>query len=560
MGRKGIGKLSLFSIADKITIYTCAMEEEAAGLQIVSGDLREAMQSRRAEYNPKPVRVPSGTFTKGHGTRILASSLKSARLQEMAPESLRRRLARRFSIIGSNKFRVFINDTEVTASDREDLKFVEYLWKFGSTEVDTSSCSALRASETLGDHGRGWDRAWRVRGWVGTVDRPKRLATSEGNLNSIVVHARGRLVDEDILGRVSGAEVYTKYLTGQVEADFLDVTKAADIVTSNRQRVREDDARVSALIQFLRHELRKVADAWSELRAKSKTSELRGRYPRIGEWLDGLQEGWRSKAETLLERIATMEVGRDDEEREESQGLLLRHAVFGFERLRLRGNAEELERALASGVGPLLRLLADRDSLEASFYRDIVTNRLEVIEELRQLVDQNQKERVLQKYLFDHLWLLDPSWERATGSPEMEKRLRLRDPFKNDEETKEKYGRVDIRYNTVAGKHVIVELKRASVHTGIFILADQGAQYVDALKDILPAVEKDHAQIEVVFVVGENPPAPSSRIEITMNGVSPGSRITTYDNLIVGAREAYASYLKGAQAAGHIDELFATGD
>jgi hypothetical protein len=556
MGRKGIGKLSLFSIADLIEIQTQTVGIEIAGLKIISSDLRRAMENGAAEYNPEPVAVPQDAFPNGHGTRIIASSLKRNRLHDMAPESLRRRLARRFSIIGSEGFRVFVNEVEVTAADREDLKFVEYLWTFGETAVDTTSCLNLKKTERLDDRTEWFNPAWRVKGWIGTVDRPKRLATPEGNLNSVIVIARGRLVDEDVLARIVGAEVYTKYLTGQVEADFLDASDSADIVTSNRQRVIEDDDRVGKLTVFLQKALRRIAETWSELRATDKTSELRDRYPRIGEWLDELQRGWKTKAEKLLERIATMEVGKDDADREESQRTLLRHAIFGFERLRLRGDAEELERALSEGVEALLRLLADRDSLEASFYRDIVRNRLDVIKDLQRLVDENSRERVLQKYLFDHLWLLDPAWERATGSEEMERKLRTREPFGDDEETKDNYGRVDIRYSTIAGKHVIVELKRASVRTGIYELAAQGAKYVDAMKDILPPEEKDRAQIEVVFVVGANPPEPSERVESAMNSVSPGSRIVTYELLIGRARTAYASYLASAKVADRIEQLF----
>lgn len=555
MGRKVIGKLSLFSIADVIELHTQAQNADPLGLKIVSGDLRKAMKAGQSEYNPQPLEVPAGTFSKGHGTRVIVSSLKRNRLREMDSASLRRRLARRFSIIGSDEFRVVVNAEDVTAADREDLKFVEYLWVFGDTPVDTSPCVGLKKTESLQARTDDWDSSWRLRGWIGTVDRPRRLATPEGSLNSIIVLARGRLIDEDVLGRICGAEVYTKYLTGQVEADSLDSTDGADIVTSNRQRVIEDDARVVALTGFLQTALRTIAEAWSGLRTADRTSELRARYPRLGEWLDDLPAGWRTKAEKLLERIATMEVGKDERDQEESRGTLLRHAVLGFERLRLRGDAEELERALSEGVEALLRILADRDSLEASFYRDIVKNRLDVIDELQRLVDANHRERVLQKYLFDHLWLLDPAWERATGSQEMERRLRRREPFKDDDTTKDRYGRVDIHYRTVAGKHVIVELKRASVRPGIYELADQGAKYVDAMRQVLPPEEKDRTQIEVVFVVGASPPDSSQRIEDAMNSVSPGSRIMTYDLLTDRARAAYASYLEAAETVGRIDRL-----
>jgi len=557
MGRKGIGKLSLMSIADVIEVRSKMEDKTPVGLRIDVSRLRHAMNAGHAEYRPEPINVDVQEFDQGHGTRILVTSLKRKRLREVAARSLRRRLARRFTVVGSSDFRVFVNDEEVTPEDRDDLKFVEYLWKFGDTEVDISSCRNLKSKEPFQVIERldDWEEPWKVRGWIGTVDKPRSLATPEGNLNSIVVLARGRLVQEDVLFRIAGAEVYTKYVTGQVEANFLDDSEQDDIVTTNRQSLVEDDERVEKLLTLLRKIMREIADKWSELRATDKTSELRTKYPGVGVWLDALDTGWKPKAEKLLERIATMELEHDETDSEEARKTLLRHSILGFERLRLRGDAEELEQALASGVDALLRLLADKDSLEASFYRDIVRNRLDVIKKLQELTDENAKERVLQEYLFDHLWLLDPAWERATGTEAMEERLRSKEPFHDDENTKAKYGRVDIRYRTIAGKHVIVELKRASVNTGIYELAEQGAKYVDALKEIFPPEEKDRAVIEVVFVVGRNPKEPSERIENAMNSVAPGSRIVTYDLLIDRAKQAYASYLQKMNQADRIENM-----
>ena len=151
--------------------------------------------------------------------------------------------------------------------------------------------------------------------------------------------------------------------------------------------------------------------------------------------------------------------------------------------------------------------------------------------------------------------MLDAAWERATGSESMEERLQVHEPFKDDEETKDRYGRVDIHYRTVAGKHVIVELKRVAVSVGIYDLASQGAKYVDALRASLSPEGRDRSHIEVVFVVGRSPSDPPERIENAMNSVSPGSRILTYDLLITRAREAYAAYFEGARAVDEIEQL-----
>lgn len=556
MGRKGIGKLSLFSIADVVQVETKAAGRGAIGLRIAATELRQAMAERRPEYQPDPVEVRDESFPSGHGTRITVSALKRQRLREIEPTSLKRRLARRFSIIGSAGFQVAVNGAPVSAADREDLRFVEYLWVFSGTSIETAHCAGLRQTLTLPSAPSGWDSSWQLGGWLGTVDKPKRLATGEGNLNSIVVMARGRLVDEDVLPRVTNAEFYSKYLTGQIEADFLDATTNNDIVTSNRQRLMEDDARLQAVLAYLDELIRGIAEQWSDLRTGQRTEELRDRFPAIGRWLDGLQSGLRPKAEQLLKRIATIEVGGDDQDHEENQRTLLRHAIYGFERLRLRGDAEELEVSMAGGVDSLLRVLADRDSLEAASYADIVRNRLAVITKLGNLTEANARERVLQEYLFDHLWLLDPAWERATDSQAMERRLRLRPEFRDDGATKELYGRIDIRYRTVAAKHVIVELKRYSARPTVADLLEQGASYVDGLKDSLPLESRESASIEVVFVLGARPPDPPARIAHVMSGVAPGSRIVTYDLLVDSARAAYDEFLRRAESVDRLSRMF----
>jgi hypothetical protein len=138
---------------------------------------------------------------------------------------------------------------------------------------------------------------------------------------------------------------------------------------------------------------------------------------------------------------------------------MYRHGILAFERMKLRGSTDEFVTSVESS-DKLLAVLADRDALEDSLYRDIVRSRLEAIRAFQKLVDDDEKEKVLQKYLFDHLWLLDPSWERATGTEVMETRLLDSGIVVEDLTKKEELGRVDIKYRLMAGKHIVVELKK----------------------------------------------------------------------------------------------------
>jgi hypothetical protein len=231
---------------------------------------------------------------------------------------------------------------------------------------------------------------------------------------------------------------------------------------------------------------------------------------------------------------------------EDNRKLMLKHGILAFERMRLRGSTDELADNITD-VNSLLMLLADRDSLEASFYRDIVASRLEAINSFQGLVDANDKEKALQKYLFDHLWLLDASWERATSSAIMESRLTESGVVVDDLTEKEKLGRVDIAYRTIGGKHVIVELKRADRKMQLLELVAQGMTYVDKLRKILLAQGEATPNIEIVFVLGkpiDEEKDDPDRLKAAMQSIASGSRITYYDTLIKGAQEAYSEYLK----------------
>jgi len=517
---------------------------------MVASGIREAMEDRLSEYHPDELSGEEINVDKG--TIIRLSDLKRGRLG-VTGAALRRRLARRFSVIGSDQFRVFVDDAEVTVQDRGDLGVVQFLWDIGDGSDHSAFCPDLKEHETVDGALEGRPGDWSIRGWVGTVTKPKQLETPDGNLNSIIVLARGRLLLENILDRINDGRLYTKYLTGQIEADFLDKDDLDDIVTSDRQRVLENDERYEAMLAFLRSTLNHVESKWSEWRRKHGVEEITRDHPALSEWLGSLPEGFREHAKGVIAKVGAVPV-EDEGDRKE----LLRHAVFAFERLKLKGAADSLARALGGGVEDLLKLLADQDVLESSLYRDIVTSRLDTIRAFRGLVDENAKEKVLQEFLFKDLWLLDPSWERATGSEFMESRLRAEGVIVDDLTEKEKLGRVDIAYRTTAGKHVIVELKRAGRLMKLLELVEQGQKYVDAMTKILLAQDVVAPNIEVIFVVGrplEEETTNPERVQSSMESVSPGSPIIHYDGLIQGALDSYAAYLEASDAADRIGQL-----
>ena len=134
MGRKGIGKLSLFSIAKKIYVMSVDSlkvgQHEKVGLILdleeIQEFIRNGSSSKETYY---PIEIDEKEIDIAIGTKIILTELTKKTLANVE-RYLRRRIARRFSIIGEN-FQVFVNDIEITLDDRDYFTNLQYIWYFG---------------------------------------------------------------------------------------------------------------------------------------------------------------------------------------------------------------------------------------------------------------------------------------------------------------------------------------------------------------------------------------------------------------------------------------------
>jgi hypothetical protein len=546
MGRKGLGKLALFSIADEIEVQS-AKDGKISGFKISSEEIRQAIKEVKS-YHPIP--LANTEISIKQGTKIVLRKLKKNDLVK-ATDMIKKSLARRFSIISTSAFEVFINNEQIKPSDHVGLEKIQFLWKFeGSTVDPEAAISSLKQGTIPSNQDNKYPDIGSVNGWIGTANKPNDLKDKDvGNINGIVILARGRLFHENILTQLSDARLYTKYLTGQMEIDSLDEGEI-DIATSDRQRIQENDPRYLQLVDFLRESLNQVERDWSKWRGDLKLKEAKDNLPILQKWLDSLSKVHKESAEKLIKTLASLPV-----DKEEDIKMLYKHGILAFERMKLHGSHQMLLASL-NDMPKLMELLADFDSLEAALYCDIVRTRLDVIKNFIAHIDENSLEKVLQHYIFDHLWLLDPAWERANKSEYIENALKDLCKDVDDLTKKEKNGRIDIGYRTVAGKHIIVELKRPSRNVTLEDLWNQGRKYCKKLKKILAKNKDNDPDIEVIFILGTSCKIKDAEnhdeYKRIMDSISIGSRIVYYQNLVESAKAAYAEYLDKAQEADRI--------
>lgn len=545
MGRKGIGKLSLFAIAENIKVETVRGDDAHAFL-LETSEIRRIIEESQGQeaYQPSPLPLDDIDFERG--TRLTLTRLRRV-ADGRAGGGLKKRVARRFGVLGEqHDFTVQIDGEAVTVSDRGYWAQVEYLWVIGDTDA-REHCSKVSNVATLSpvvsEH-----NGWAVTGWLGTV---KAHGAIEDEAKIVPVLARGKLVHEDLLAQVKQGGLFTKYLVGELHAEFVDSDDDPDIATSDRQSLKESDYRFSALVCYLDIQLRHIADEWRKLRRQDAANEARNFHPAIKEWFESLEADTRAAAEGLFAKVGSVAVGGDDDRLE-----LYKHAIVAFERLRVRELLSRVESLPEGDIDSLLPILGDIDEIEEVLYGQIAAGRLDVIRRFAAIVDDDEKEKIIQAYLFDHLWLLSPSWDRATRDEQMEKRVET--ALEADSESLsdgERAGRLDISYRNTGGAHVIIELKRYSVKVSAAELLAQMNKYRQAAKKVLQDnyPSEDHPVMEIA-IVGERPSDMSwEEIEKTFGGIH--AQIRTYDELISSSLREYEEYLDATSEVSRLAAL-----
>ena len=557
MGRKGIGKLSLFSIAHVVTVFTVRGDDKTAFRMDVDAIKDQIKVDDNAPYTPEELADWPADLTSG--TRIVLTGLER-KMTKMTRKGLSQRLARRFAVLGpKHKFGVMIDGTEVTPTDRSYHKHIEYLWTYGNQSEAMPLFTHLSPERTSEDRTSAIaDRMGEltITGWIGTVKHPRYLKDEEGeNLNRLAVFMRGKLAQEDILSGFGQKEIYADYAVGEIYCDDLDSDAEDDIATSSRQTLKFDDPRFERIRDVMYRELRHIASKWSDWRRGDGTKQFVSEVPEVAEWLNDLTGDTKAKAERWIGRLNVIRSDRDVEKRE-----LLKGSILAFESYRRKEQLDFLGNLTDQNIQPILQIFNEIDDLQLSYYGQIVKLRLGVVETLKKKLSQDDLENVIRDHIYDHLWLMDPSWERVKGTEAVEKSITNFLKLTSDNlSVEQRRGRIDIGYRTASGRHVIIELKRASVSTPVDELTRQIRKYRSGAKKLFAKSNLSDWPLDIICLVGKPPPewdTSSGRADVENTLKSVDARLVFYDELLGNTWRAYADYLEEHKKIDRLWKIF----
>ncbi len=313
LGRKGIGKLAVFSLARVVDVYS-QKDGQKAGCRLDFDDitLRNAdpitIQDEQISLNPQHL-SPNNTGTK----IVLSSMLKSI---SRSYSYVINRIVRSFDVNYEN-FKIFIrkNNEQFLELSRSELDYSKYmdtivtlgeefsnlLEKVISNDIRpeykyTAKYDDLHAERgqiqyqqmpyqiyVLNKVGARTPIQYQIKGWIGTVherdDFQKFIKVVDNETgdqtkfevsvsdNRISIFSRNKMGEFDILSKVQTNRLMDAYIVGEIYADIFEEDDLADMSISNRRGYDEADPRYVQLIDIVSKLVRLLTRKKSEINA-----------------------------------------------------------------------------------------------------------------------------------------------------------------------------------------------------------------------------------------------------------------------------------------------------
>jgi len=460
MGRKGIGKLSGFGVAGAIEVET-GRDGHVSRFSIKYEDIDEAAERHQIKMPPLS---PTGKVRSG--TRIVLHSLRKYHHRRINIQEVRRRLARRFSILGpAHHFTVSVNGKEITPEERDLQRLLDkdadgcpYIWTYADAEIKDGT-------------------GWKVSGWIGALNRTSKL--DDGIQRGVAILARGKLVQEPFVFEATVGQQYAlSYLVGELHAEFVDDIE--DTISTTRNSLVWDTEANVALLEWGRNEVNRIAREWAEKRSRDNERELaqNALYQRFLRESERFEDNRvRKAADRLIKSVISSNPLADAR----SQEPVIQYCIDYVEFDAFRELATEIAETEAVNPAVLVDLFREWELVEAKEMMRVTEGRITTIEKLGHLIDTNALEvPTLHRFLKEFPWVLDPRWSLIADEVTYSQLLRER--FPESDETPEGDRRIDFLCVRESTNLIVVEIKRPGAKAGNKQLS-QIEEYVNFMRD-----------------------------------------------------------------------------
>ena len=469
IGKKGLGKLSVFGICNIIEVIS-VKEGIKNHFRM---NLSEIRQNKSDSYKPEiivhnsPTNEPSGTLL--HLKEIRRKSAYNL-------ESIALSLSKKFLIFDEMDTALFLNG-ENRVCVTNDLKFrdltQQFEWKFPDAKYDEN-----------------YEYYERIKGTIFTLETP----VKDTEMRGIYLTSRGKIVNTAEFYGARDNDQFHSYVTGYLEVDFIDEFDE-DVISTDRQSLNWEHEKTKQLQDYIHKVIRKIGSEWKNKRAEiKKTAITEDTDLDIDEWQGNLPSYEKELSDRIINPILTNSNIDVDESRK-----IIENVIDKFDNISYKEYASQIaDISEPEQIPTLIKLIDEWKMVESKEIHGLANARVEVIKQFEAYLNEDTKEvPTLHNFLKKFSWLLDP------------RILEFRDEVRYSNLLKEAYPeeeldgpnkRIDFLCSNALGEILyVIEIKRSNYTIDVKAL-EQAYEYGSFLSEKY-ASETGFSKV-VCFVVG----------------------------------------------------------
>ena len=380
IGKKGLGKLSVFGICDIIEVISV----KGGIVNHFIMDLLEIKSSKKESYSPKIITKDEAT-DKTNGTTLKLKKIR--RKSGFNLEGIALSLSKKFLIFGQMNVSLCHNKTNrITVTNK--LKFAkfqkQFSWHFPDKKYDAN-----------------YEFSKFVKGKIITLETP----VKDTEMRGVYLTSRGKIVNTASFYGLRDTDQFHSYVTGYLEVDFIDDFKE-DVISTDRQSLNWEHEKTRELQEYLQKTIRKIGNEWKRNRSELKKENIKQEKKLdINKWQNELPTFERDLSNKIINPVlenSNIDVSESTE--------IISNVIDKFDNTTFKEYASRIaDISRPEDIPNLLKLMEEWKSIESKQFKDLAYSRIEVINKFEEYIDTDTKEvPTLHNFLKKFSWLLDP--------------------------------------------------------------------------------------------------------------------------------------------------------
>lgn len=279
-GKKGLGKLAFFGIANTIAIST-----ERNGQRTIFNMVWTDLKATEDGHNYEPRFKIEECSKESHGTVIILTDLK--RKSNFDSVGLASSLGKLFNFHDSNFVLELSHNGGKPITIDNKMKYSEikdeFSWKFPLW---------------IDDEEKKYDNELDIKGKIVSTEKPL-----PPGLRGITLFANGRMVNKPEFFGMSESSHFFSYLTGWLDIDFIDNLEI-DVISTNRQSLDWDQEATTELRTYLRLIISKIHIDWRDKRKEKRKANISQKTQiDVGHWFNTLPREVEIKVSAIISKL-----------------------------------------------------------------------------------------------------------------------------------------------------------------------------------------------------------------------------------------------------------------